>query len=116
LGGFVEILVAVADMTVADELLRSLTWRLEHSPLAFDSELSEVRVPSDSEMGTVDLVIDTVEAWLADEGRGATAELRIGESVYVMNGSARKKASRSALAVIASRAMVGAGSGPMEPS
>jgi hypothetical protein len=96
----VEILVAIADLTVADELLRSLTRRLESSPLAFDPEHSEVRVPSDSEMGTVDLVIDTVEAWLAHEGSGASAELRIGESVYVMNGSGHGKGARWALAAV----------------
>ena len=104
-----EILVAVADMTVADELLRSLTRRLERSPLAFDPERSEVRVPSDSEIGTVDLVIDTVEAWLAHEGHGASAELRIGECVYVMDGSARGKASSSTRPLVRSLAIAGTG-------
>jgi hypothetical protein len=98
----VEILVAIADLTIADELLRSLTRRLERSPLCYDPERSEVRVPSESELGTVDLVIDTVEAWLAREGRGTSAELRIGECVYVLDGSADVKASRSALAVAGS--------------
>lgn len=66
-----------------------------------------MRVPSESEIGTVDLVIDTVDGWLANEGRGASAELQIGESVYVLDGSAHVKASRSALAILGSLVSAG---------
>jgi hypothetical protein len=81
----VEICVAVADAKGVDRLLRRLAGVFDRSSVFFDRPHREVRVRSESESRTIVLVLDAVEAWLA-EGGVASAKLSMGDRSYTMVG------------------------------
>jgi hypothetical protein len=83
--GMVEIRVAVADATGVHTLLRRLTGVFDRSSVSFDGRRKEVRVRSEPESRTVVLVLDAVEAWLAEDGAGS-AKLSLGDRSYTMVG------------------------------
>ncbi len=82
----VEIRVAVADATGVHALVRRLAGVFDRSSVTFDGRRKEVRVRSESESRTVVLVLDAVEAWLAEDGV-ESAKLSIGDRSYTMVGS-----------------------------
>ena len=81
----VEIRVAVADARGVDGLVRRLVGVFDRSSVLFDRPHREVRIRSESESRTVVLVLDAVEAWLA-EGGVASAKLSMGDRSYTMIG------------------------------
>ena len=83
----VEIRVAVADATSVHTLVRRLAGVFDRSSVSFDGRRKEVRVRSESESHTVVLVLNAVEAWLAEAGVGS-AKLSIGDRSYTMVGPA----------------------------
>jgi hypothetical protein len=83
--GMVEIRVAVADATGVHTLVRRLAGVCDQSSVSFDGRRKEVRVRSESESRTVVLVLNAVEAWLAEAGVGS-AKLSIGDRSYTMVG------------------------------
>jgi hypothetical protein len=82
----VEISVAVADATGVHGLMRRLAGVFDRSSVSFDGA-KEVRVRSEWESRSLLLVLDAVEAWLAEDGVGS-AKLSIGERSYTMVGPA----------------------------
>jgi hypothetical protein len=83
----VEIRVAAAGATGVQGLVGRLAGVFDRSSLSFDGPRQEVRVRSDSESRAVLLVLDAVEAWLAEEGV-ASAKLSLGDRSYTMVGAA----------------------------
>jgi hypothetical protein len=83
----VEIRVAVADATGVHGLVRRLAGTFNRSSVSFDGARKEVRVRSEWESRGVVLVLDAVEAWLAEDGV-ESAKLSIGERSYTMFGPA----------------------------
>jgi hypothetical protein len=83
----VEINVALADATGVHGLMRRLAGVFDRSSVSFDGGRSEVRVRSEWESRSVLLVLDAVEAWLAEAGVGS-AKLSIGDRSYTMVGPA----------------------------
>jgi len=79
----VEIRVAVADATRVHTLVRRLSGVFDRSSVSFDGRRKEVSVRSESEWRTVALVLDAVEAWLAEDGAGS-AKLSLGDRSYTM--------------------------------
>jgi hypothetical protein len=77
----VEISVALADATGVHGLMRRLAGIFDRSSVSFDGARREVRVRSEWESRSVLLVLDAVEAWLAEDGV-ASAKLSIGERSY----------------------------------
>ena len=84
----VEIRVAVADATGVHGLVRRLAGVFGRSSVSFDGLRQEVRVRSEWESRDVLLVLDAVEAWLAEDGI-ASAKLSLGDRSYTMVGAAR---------------------------
>jgi hypothetical protein len=82
----VEIRVAVADATGVHGLVRRLAGVFDRSSVSFDGRRKEVRVRSEWESRAVLLVLDAVEAWLA-EGSVASAKLSLGDRSYTMVGA-----------------------------
>jgi hypothetical protein len=80
-----EIRVAVADATGVHGLARRLASVLGWSSVSFDEPGKEVRVRSEWESRTVVVVLNAVEAWLAEDGVGS-AKLSIGDRSYTMVG------------------------------
>jgi hypothetical protein len=78
----VEIRVAVADATGVHALVRRLASVFDRSSVMFDGR-KEVRVRSAPESRTVVLVLDAVEAWLAEDGV-ESAKLSLGDRSYTM--------------------------------
>jgi hypothetical protein len=78
-----EIRVAVADATGVHALVRRLIGVFERSSVTFDGRRKEVRVRSEPESRTVILVLDAVEAWLAEDGV-ESAKLSLGDRSYTM--------------------------------
>jgi hypothetical protein len=83
----VEISVAVADATGVHGLMRRLAGVFDRSAVSFDGARKEVRVRSEWESRSVLLVLDAVEAWLAEDGV-RSAKLSIGDRSYIMAGPA----------------------------
>jgi hypothetical protein len=83
----VEIRVAVEDATGVHGLTRRLAGVFDRASVSFDGTHKEVRVRSEWESRNVALVLEAVEAWLA-EGRAGSAKLSIGERSYTMIGPA----------------------------
>jgi hypothetical protein len=83
----VEIRVAVADGRGVHGLMRRLAVLFDRSSVSFDGVCKEVSVRSEWESRSVVLVLDAVEAWLAEDGVGS-ARLSIGERSYTMVGPA----------------------------
>jgi hypothetical protein len=83
----VEISVAVADATGVHGLMRRLAGVFDRSSVSFDGRRKEVRVRSEWESRSVLLVLDAVEAWLAEDGV-RSAKLSIGDRSYTMVGPA----------------------------
>ena len=81
----VEIRVAVTDATGVRGLARRLASVFDWSSVSFDEAGKEVRVRSEWESRTVVLVLNAVEAWLAEDGVGS-AKLSIGDRSYTMVG------------------------------
>lgn len=81
----VEIRVAVADATGVHGLVRRLAGVFDRSSVAFDGPRREVRVRSEWESRNIVLVLEAVEAWLAEGGVGS-AKLSIGGRSYTMVG------------------------------
>ena len=81
----VEIRVAVADATGVHALARRLVGVFDRSSVTFDGRRREVRVRSEPESRTVVLVLDAVEAWLAEDG-AESAKLSLGDRSYTMVG------------------------------
>jgi hypothetical protein len=81
----VEIRVAVPDATGVHGLVRRLAGVFDRSSVSFDGRHKEVRVRSEWESRSVVLVLDAVEAWLAEDGVGS-AKLSIGDRSYTMVG------------------------------
>ena len=81
----VEIRVAVADATGVHGLVRRLAGVFDRSSVSFDGPHKEVRVWSEWESRSVVLVLDAVEAWLAENGAGS-AKLSLGDRSYTMVG------------------------------
>ena len=81
----VEIRVAVADATGVHTLVRRLAGVCDRSSVSFDRRRKEIRVRSESESRTVGLVLNAVEARLAEAGVGS-AKLSIGDRSYTMVG------------------------------
>jgi hypothetical protein len=79
----VEIRVAVADATGVQALVRRLASVFDRSSVTFDGRRKEVRVRSEPESRTVVLVLDAVEAWLAEDGV-ESAKLSLGDRSYTM--------------------------------
>lgn len=79
----VEIRVAVADATGVHALVRRLANVFDRSSVTFDGRRKEVRVRSEPESRTVVLVLDAVEAWLAEDGV-ESAKLSLGDRSYTM--------------------------------
>ena len=79
----VEIRVAVADATGVHALVRRLASVFDRSSVTFDGRRKEVRVRSEPESRTVVLVLDAVEAWLAEDGV-ESAKLSLGDRSYTM--------------------------------
>jgi hypothetical protein len=84
-GLVVEISVALADATGVHGLMRRLAGVFDRSSVSLDGARREVRVRSEWESRSVLLVLDAVEAWLAEDGVGS-AKLSIGERSYTMVG------------------------------
>jgi hypothetical protein len=84
-GLVVGISVALADATGVHGLMRRLAGVFDRSSVSFDGARREVRVRSGWESRSVLLVLDAVEAWLAEDGVGS-AKLSIGERSYTMVG------------------------------
>ena len=80
-----EIRVAVADATGVDCLVRRLLSVFDWSSVSFDEPGKEVRVRSEWESRTAVLVLNAVEAWLAEVGVGS-AKLSIGDRSCTMVG------------------------------
>ena len=83
----VEIRVAVADATGVDDLAQRLVGVFDGSCVSMDRACREVRVRSRSESPGVTLVLNAVEAWLAENGVGS-AKLSIGDRSYTMDARA----------------------------
>ena len=83
----VEIRVAVADATGVHGLVRRLAAVFDRSSVSFDGPQNELRVESEWESRGVVLVLNAVEAWLAEDGAGS-AKLSIGDRSYTMIGPA----------------------------
>jgi hypothetical protein len=83
----VEIRVAVEDAIGVHGLLRRLAVVFDRASVSFDGTHREVRVRSEWESRNVVLVLEAVEAWLA-EGSAGSARLSIGERSYTMVGPA----------------------------
>jgi hypothetical protein len=83
----VEIRVAVEDATGVYGLTRRLAGVFDRSSVTFDGTHKEVSVRSEWESRNVVLVLEAVEAWLA-EGGVVSAKLSIGERSYTMVGPA----------------------------
>jgi hypothetical protein len=83
----VEISVALTDASGVHGLMRRLAGIFDRSSVSFDGVRREVRVRSEWESRSVLLVLDAVEAWLAEDGV-ASAKLSIGERSYTMVGPA----------------------------
>jgi len=81
----VEIRVAVADATGVHGLVLRLASVFDRSSVSFDESAGQVRVRSESESRSVVLVLNAVEAWLAEEGIGS-AKLSMGNRSYTMVG------------------------------
>ena len=81
----VEIRVAVADLSVAEELMRRLAGVFTASSVSVDGARNEVRVRSKSDSRAVVEVIGAVESWLSANGVGS-AVLSIGDRSYTMVG------------------------------
>ena len=81
----VEIRVAVADDTGVHGLVRRLAGVFDRSSVSFDGPRKEVRVRSEWESRNVVLVLEAVEAWLAEAGVGS-AKLSVGGRSYTMVG------------------------------
>ena len=81
----VEISVAVGDVTSVTGLMRRLAAVVDRSSVSFDGARGEVRIQSEWESRGVIVVLDAVEAWLAEAGVGS-AKLSIGERSYTMVG------------------------------
>jgi hypothetical protein len=79
----VEIRVAVADATGVQALVRRLASVFDRSSVTFDGRRKEVRVRSEPESRTVVLVLDAVEAWLAEDGV-QSAKLSLGDRSYTL--------------------------------
>ena len=79
----VEIRVAVVDATGVHTLVRRLANVFDRSSVTFDGRRKEVRVRSEPESRTVVLVLDAVEAWLAEDGV-ESAKLSLGDRSYTM--------------------------------
>jgi len=79
----VEIRVAVAEATGVHTLVRRLAGVFDRSSVMFDGHRKEVRVRSEPESRTVVLVLDAVEAWLAEDGV-ESAKLSLGDRSYTM--------------------------------
>jgi hypothetical protein len=84
----VEIRVAVVDATGVHGLVGRLASVFDRSSVSFDGPCKEVRVRSEWESRAVLLVLDAVEAWLAEAGV-ASAKLSLGDRSYTMVGAAR---------------------------
>ncbi len=80
-----EIRVAMADARGVHCLVRRLASVFDWSSVSFDEPGKEVRVRSEWESRTVVLVLNAVEAWLAEDGVGS-AKLSIGDRSYTMVG------------------------------
>ena len=83
----VEISVAVADATGVHGLMRRLAGVFDRSSVSFDGARKEVRVQSEWESRSVVLVLEAVEAWLAEDGV-RSAKLSIGDRSYTLVGPA----------------------------
>lgn len=83
----VEIRVAVTEPTGVHGLVRRLAGVFDRSSVSFDGPRKEVRVRSEWESRSVVLVLNAVEAWLAEDGVGS-AKLSIGDRSYTMVGPA----------------------------
>jgi hypothetical protein len=81
----VEICVAGADTSGLYDLVRRLAIAFDWSSVSFDEQDNEVRVRSELESRTVVLVLNAVEAWLAENSVGS-AKLSIGDRSYTMFG------------------------------
>jgi hypothetical protein len=80
-----EIRVGVVDATGVHGLVRRLAGVFDRSSVSFDGPRKEVRVRSEWESRNVVLVLEAVEAWLAEGGVGS-AKLSIGARSYTMVG------------------------------
>lgn len=83
----VEVSVALADSTGVHGLMRRLAGVFDRSSVSFDGARREVWVQSEWESRSVLLVLDAVEAWLAEAGVGSV-KLSIGDRSYTMVGPA----------------------------
>jgi hypothetical protein len=83
----VEIRVGVADVALADGLMRRLARLFDRSSVSFDGVRNEVRVRSEWESRAVVEVIEAVEWWLTADAV-SSAELSIGDRSYTMVGPA----------------------------
>ena len=81
----VEIRVAVADATGVHGLVRRLAGVFDRSSVSFDGRRKEVGFGRSGSRARVVLVLDAVEAWLAEDGVGS-AKLSIGDRSYTMVG------------------------------
>jgi hypothetical protein len=81
----VDISVAVADASGVHGLVRRLAGVFDRSSVSFDGASKEVRVHSEWESRSVLLVLDAVEAWLAEDG-APSAKLSVGDNSYTMVG------------------------------
>jgi hypothetical protein len=72
----VEIRVAVADATGVDDLAQRLAGVVDGSCVSLDRACKEVSVRSRSESRGVTLVLNAVEAWLAENGVGSRRSCR----------------------------------------
>jgi hypothetical protein len=81
----VEIRVAVTNTAGVHGLARRLASVLDWSSVSFDEPGKEVRVRSELESRTIVLVVNAVEAWLAEDGVGSV-KLSIGNRAYTMVG------------------------------
>jgi len=79
----VEIRVAVTDTLRVHGLVGRLAGFFDLSSVSFDD--NEVRVRSEWESRAVVVVLNVVEAWLAEDGVGS-AKLSIGDRSYTMAG------------------------------
>ena len=83
----VEIRVAVDDANGVHSLMRRLTGVFDRSSVSFDGRRNEVRVRSEWESRSVLVVLDAVDAWVAEDGV-RSAKLSIGERSFTLVGPA----------------------------
>ena len=83
----VEIRIDLAEGSKLQPLMPELAAIVSRSSLWRDAGSTYVRVRSEWDPADADRLVRAVEAWLALDGEGSSAELSIGDETFRMSGS-----------------------------